>query len=210
VAASSETWQQAAILNGIADRVSAVQGHGSNRRYRPLYYPAEPAGWVALKTNTSLSLDRIAPLLGWPGKPGYIPPTPVPSLTAEEQERFDAGQVLFSSSCAACHRVNGLGQPGVAPPLADSEWVLGSEERLARIVLQGAEGPINAGGANFDASMPSWASFNDHQIASILTYIRRSWENTARPVTSASVAAIRARTAQRQRPWTALELSAIP
>jgi mono/diheme cytochrome c family protein len=205
LASTCEPWQQAAVLNAIADRVQR-----GRHPYKAVGFPAAPTGWIALQTNTSFSLDRIAPLLGWPGKPGYIPPLPAPRLTTEEQERFDLGQKLFSASCAACHRVNGLGQPGVAPPLADSEWVMGSEERLIRIVLQGAEGPITAAGAAFDSSMPSWASFNDGQIAGILTYIRRNWENAAAPVRSASVAAIRSRVSQRQRPWTALELSAIP
>jgi mono/diheme cytochrome c family protein len=94
--------------------------------------------------------------------------------------------------------------------LADSEWVLGSPERLARIVLQGAEGPISAAGVAYDSSMPSWAAFNDDQIASLLTYIRRSWENTAPPVAPAFITALRARTAQRQRPWTVPELSTLP
>jgi mono/diheme cytochrome c family protein/glucose/arabinose dehydrogenase len=206
LAAASAPWQQEAVLKGMADRVSA------NRHLKPLYFPAEPDGLIALESNASLSdaLGRTAPLFGWPGKPGYAAPPPIPQLTAEEQKRFDSGQGLFASTCAACHRVTGLGQPGVAPPLADSEWVMGSEERLARIVLQGAEGPISAAGANFDSSMPSWATFNDDQVAGVLTYIRRSWENTAPPVTPASVAAVRARTAQRQRPWTAPELSTIP
>jgi mono/diheme cytochrome c family protein/glucose/arabinose dehydrogenase len=205
LAATRAPWQQAAILNGMADRAS------SSRHLKPIYFSAEPAGLIALRTNASLSaiLDKISPLLGWPGKPGYIPPPQVPQLTAEEQKLFDLGHGLFASTCAACHRVTGLGQPGIAPPLADSEWVMGPEELVARIVLQGAEGPISAAGANFDSSMPSWATFNDEQIAGILTYIRRSWENAASPVYPASVAGIRARTAQRQRPWTALELSPI-
>jgi mono/diheme cytochrome c family protein len=103
-----------------------------------------------------------------------------------------------------------MGQQGIAPPLADSEWVVGSQERLARIVLQGAEGPISAAGVTFDSSMPSWAAFNDVQLASILTYIRRSWENAATPVTPAFVSDIRSRTVRRQNPWTVPELSAIP
>jgi hypothetical protein len=42
-----------------------------------------------------------------------------------------------------------LGQPGLAPPLADSEWVLGPDQRLARILLHGAEGPITVAGTDF-------------------------------------------------------------
>ena len=208
LAAASGQWHQAAILEGMADRVT-----GAGRRPpKPVFFSVKPAGMLALETNASFSdiLAKISPLLGWPGKPGYEPPPFVPPLTPEEQNHFDMGRALFAVTCATCHQVTGLGRPGLAPPLADSEWVIGSDERLARIVLHGAEGPISAAGATFDASMPSWASLNDDQIAAILTFIRRSWENTASPVSAATVAAVRTGAAGRQRPWTAPELNAIP
>ncbi|MBC8008828.1 MAG: c-type cytochrome, partial [Burkholderiales bacterium] len=34
------------------------------------------------------------------------------------------------TTCVACHQTSGLGVAGVYPPLAGSEWVTGSEERL--------------------------------------------------------------------------------
>jgi mono/diheme cytochrome c family protein len=212
LAAAADGWEQGAILSGLADRVSEARRRGRGRDAKPLFFSAEPAGLIALESNAALSeiVGKISPFIGWPGKPGYVPPPAVPQLTTEEQQRFDVGQGLFASTCAACHQIIGMGQPGIAPPLADSEWVVGPPERLARIVLQGAEGPISAAGVTFDSSMPSWAAFNDVQLASILTYIRRSWENAATPVTSAFIASLRARTAQRQTPWTAPELLAIP
>ena len=142
-------------------------------------------------------------------QPGYVPPPFIPPLTVEEQKHFEAGQQLYSGSCAACHQPTGLGQGSLAPPLADSEWVLGPESRLARIVLQGVEGPIHADGVGFDSAMPSWASFNDDQLAGILTYIRRSWENSASPVAPATITSIRASTSKRGRAWTEKELSEI-
>ena len=42
--------------------------------------------------------------------------------------------------------------PGVYPPLAGSEWVLGSEERLIRIVLHGLKGPVKVKGLEFGAA----------------------------------------------------------
>ena len=98
----------------------------------------------------------------------------------------------------------------MAPPLVDSEWVLGSNERLARIVLQGVQGPIKAAGTSFDSTMPSWDSFNDEQIASILTYIRRDWEQGASPVKSATIKTIRQAAAKHEGAWTDAELSRIP
>jgi len=211
LAASCPGWRQDVILGGIAARVSPGSHNGFEPKPKPLYFTAKPAGLIALETNEKQLgiLNRISPLLAWPGKLGYVPAPPVAPLTVEAQQRYDLGRQLFAGTCAACHQPTGLGRPGLAPPLADSEWVLGPEQRLARILLHGAEGPITAAGTDFDSSMPSWAIFDDNQLAGILTYIRRSWENSAAPVEPAAVAAIRAVTAQRQRAWTAAELSAI-
>jgi len=211
LAASFTDWRQKAILEGMAARVSPDYANGFRPKPKPLYFAAEPPGLIALESNEKLRgvLGRITPLIAWPGKPGYVPPPQLAPLTADAQKRYDLGRQLFAGTCAACHQPTGLGQPGLAPPLADSEWVLGSEQRLARILLQGAEGPITASGSFFDASMPSWAVLDDNQLAGILTYIRRSWENAAPPVGPETIAAIRAGTARRQRAWTAAELSAV-
>jgi mono/diheme cytochrome c family protein len=211
LAASFADWRQNAILEGMAARVSPDYANGFRPKPKPLYFAAKPAGLIALEANGELSgiLNRITPLIAWPGKPGYVPPSPLPPLTVEAQKRYELGRQLFAGTCAACHQPTGLGKPGLAPPLADSEWVLGPEQRLARILLQGAEGPITASGVFFDSSMPSWAAFNDNQLAGILTYIRRSWENSAPTVEPEAVAAVRAGTTHRQRAWTAAELSGI-
>jgi mono/diheme cytochrome c family protein/glucose/arabinose dehydrogenase len=211
LAAAWPDWRQDAILQGVAARVSPEYQNGFRPKAKPLHFSSKPKGLMALEANEKLAgiLSRITPLVGWPGKPGYVPPPPLAPLSMEAQQRCDLGRDLFAGTCAACHQPTGLGQPGLAPPLADSEWVLGSEQRLARIVLQGAEGPITAAGTEFDSSMPSWAAFDDSQLAGILTYIRRSWENSAPPVEPETVAAARASTAKRQRAWTAAELSGV-
>ena len=48
------------------------------------------------------------------------------------------GAAVFTARCAACHQATGAGLPGVFPPLAGSEWVLGKDTTLAAIVLQTA------------------------------------------------------------------------
>jgi mono/diheme cytochrome c family protein len=49
--------------------------------------------------------------------------------------------------------------------------------------------------------MPPWKALSDDEIAAIATHIRREWGNAAPPVTAATVAAERAATADRTRPW---------
>ena len=63
------------------------------------------------------------------------------------------GKKQFLSACTTCHQATGLGVPGTYPPLAGSEWVQGSEERLIRIVLHGLNGPVTVAGATFTGSI---------------------------------------------------------
>jgi mono/diheme cytochrome c family protein len=179
---------------------------------KKIYFLSEPKGLVQLRLHPGLAgrIEKLERFLTWPEQPGYKPPPFIPPLAAGEQKEFDAGRHLFTLTCAACHHPDGLGAPGIAPPLVDSEWVLGSEERLVRLVLQGAQGPIKAAGVSFDSSMPSWASFSDEQIAAILTYIRRDWEQGAFPIKPETIKAIREASAKHSGAWTEEELSKIP
>ena len=205
LASTAPDWQQLAILDGMTAR--------ARTKMKKIYFASEPEGLAQMSNNSNLAarINLLSQLLTWPEQPGYVPPPYVPPLTADEQKSYDLGHNLFSVTCAACHQPTGLGAAGVAPPLIDSEWVLGSNERLARIVLQGVQGPIVAAGVHFDSTMPSWGtSFTDEQLAGIMTYIRREWEQGAPPVKPAAVKVIRAAAAKHEGAWTGEELSKIP
>ena len=58
--------------------------------------------------------------------------------------------------------------------------------------------------------MPPWKQLKDDQIASILTYIRNEWGNSAPPITAEQVAKIREETAGQTEPYTQKALQAIP
>ena len=156
--------------------------------------------------ETANRLEKISSLVTWPGKSGYIAPPKVAPLTGEQEKQFAVGKDLYAASCAACHQLTGLGMEGLAPPLADSEWVLGPPERIALIILHGLRGKIEVKGKNYDMEMPSLAVFDDEQIASLLTYIRRDWEHAASPVDAATVKKVREKTANRNEAWTEAEL----
>ena len=111
--------------------------------------------------------------------------------------------------CSGCHQPTGVGQAGLAPPLADSEWVQGPDHRLARIVLHGLAGPVAVSGVRYNLEMPSLATLSDDDIAHALTYIRREWENTADPVSPDTVRKTRSETSSRTQAWTADELHKI-
>ena len=107
--------------------------------------------------------------------------------------------------------LTGASQSGLAPPLADSEWVLGSDQRLTQIVLLGVRGPITVKGRTYSLEMPGLrASFDDEQIASVLTYIRREWDHTANAVAPATVKKLRAKVTKRNEAWSEGELLKMP
>ncbi len=205
VASVAAEWQQKAILDGMGVRTAREEQkdllHLRARRPGPNARQAKSLAGASTK---------LAQILTWPEQPGYVPPPFVPPLSADEQKEYNLGHDLFSVTCAACHQPTGLGARGIAPPLVGSEWVLGSNERLIRIVLKGLQGPIKAAGVSFNSNMPSWASFNDEQLAGILTYIRRDWEQGAPPIKPAMVKAIREVAAKHDGAWTGEELTKIP
>ncbi len=102
------------------------------------------------------------------------------------------GEKLFLVNCAACHQPSGLGVPGAFPPLADSPWVAGADERLIKAILVGLVGEIEIKGAKYNGNMPNvGATLKDAQIANIATYVRSAWGNSSEPVMDTKVAEVR-------------------
>ena len=113
------------------------------------------------------------------------------------------------NNCVTCHQADGQGVEGAFPPLARSEWVLGDEQTLARILLHGLHGPITVLGKPYNSEMPAWQQLKDEQIAAVLTYIRASWGNVAPAVAPETVARVREASAGRRRSWPGAELRAL-
>jgi mono/diheme cytochrome c family protein/glucose/arabinose dehydrogenase len=177
-----------------------------------LYLEAEAAEFATLKGQAD---GKAKPLLAaldariaWPNKPGVPPPPVVKPLTASEQHLFEVGKTVYSTLCVGCHQPNGAGMEGLAPPLVDSDWVLGRAEVLPRVIIHGLSGPIKVNGKAWSLEMPPMgAALTDEQVAGVVTYIRREWEHTASPVTVESVASIRAEHKDRTKAWTAEEIA---
>jgi putative membrane-bound dehydrogenase-like protein len=112
----------------------------------------------------------------------------------------EQGRQAFLTHCAPCHQTDGSGMQRLATPLRNSKWVLGDEEALVRIVLNGLKGEL---------LMPPMGTLDDQQLAGILTYVRRAWSHQAGPISPELVGRVRAASHGRQAPWTVNELSAI-
>lgn len=102
------------------------------------------------------------------------------------------------NNCMACHQADGQGVAGNYPPLDGSGLVNGRPDVLAALVLHGLEGEIEVLGETYNGIMPAWSHLSDEQIASVLTYIRGSWSNTADAVGPELVAAVRSHTEGRR------------
>lgn len=119
------------------------------------------------------------------------------ALMNDSTDPMAKGEAIFEKTCAACHQRDGLGKEGVAPPLVGSEWVLApSDERLARIVLNGLSGPVTVRGRVWNLQMPPWReNLDDDAIAVVLNYIRSDLgTNKAAAIKPESVGAARQET----------------
>ena len=124
--------------------------------------------------------------------------------------RAQLGKKIFVANCATCHQLNGEGVPNQFPPLARSEWALGDEQRIIRIVLNGLSGPITVEGKEYNNVMaPLGAVLKDEQIANVLSYVRQEWGNKAPDVEPETVSKVRADSSGRNTAWTAAELKKI-
>ena len=204
---SDRAWRQAALLEAFGPPTGVKRP----RTLKPITLDVEPIKFLSLLTKSAGPDDALQSKLQdararihWPGEPGYKPPPPPPPLTSEQQAQFERGRIVYGATCAACHKPNGLGQVGLAPPLLDSEWALGPPRRLARIILHGVQGPITVDGETFNLDMPGLGKLSDDEIADVMTYVRRAWGHGASPATTADVGKIRATT--RPVPWTEREL----
>lgn len=167
-------------------------------------WPKEPAALVALAKQGSSGNAKLAAQVlenvRWPGKPGGA--GAARPLNEAEQALFEKGKAQFALLCAACHQPNGQGLAGLAPSLVYSKWALGDHRLMARIILNGK--------TTENLVMPPWkAAMNDENIAAVMTFIRRSWENDADPVTPQQVAEVRKEISGREEPFTESDLQEV-
>lgn len=113
----------------------------------------------------------------------------VPSTAAAAGE----GKAIFESRCASCHQAAGEGISGTFPPLAGNKDVTAANPtRIIGIVLHGLNTPITVKGTQYNGGMPPWkGALTNADIAAVLTYVRSSWGNKAKPVTEKQVAAVK-------------------
>lgn len=145
--------------------------------------------------------------------------TPMAAVAEVKIDVVAVGKRQYSTNCVGCHQATGLGMAGMFPPLAKSEWVTGSEERLIRVLLHGLSGPVTVDGQQYGVgptaqAMPAFGpggafNWSDDSIAAVLTYIRQEWGNSAPPITAAKVTEVRTKVGAHGA-WTAADLEKLP
>ncbi len=173
-------------------------------------HPLFDAAALAAGNELSRALRGMRRGFTWPGDPE---PPGARALTREETGRRERGALLYEASCASCHGTDGRGQPGLAPSLVGSPWVLDADAWLILIALHGIAGPLVVADEEFELVMPGFAQdprFSDDGLAGLLTYVRRAWGNGGDPIAPEAVAALRAEHAGRRAAFTAEELLGLP
>jgi glucose/arabinose dehydrogenase/mono/diheme cytochrome c family protein len=122
----------------------------------------------------------------------------VTNLKAADRDKYIKGKAIYEKEgfCITCHQADGagLGASGF-PPLAGTEWVTGSEERLIRIALKGMLGPVTVNGKTYPGQVPMTpfgGLLTDDDAAAVLTYVRNSFGNSASVVEAETVKKVRA------------------
>ncbi len=198
---------RASALVGLVAELGRLEGDTP----RPLAIAAVPAAWLSAAHAGGPLAERMAACaeyLEWPGRPPARRPSRVRPLLAHEQTQFEHGREVYAK-CASCHQENGRGSPGLAAALAGSKRVNGRPEALIKVLLHGMEGEYAFGDITYRGSMPPADLATDADVAAVLTYIRREWDNSGDPVPVDVVTRVRAETRGRKSPWTAAELDGV-
>jgi mono/diheme cytochrome c family protein len=138
-----------------------------------------------------------------------------PKLMAKYYPR---GVAIYGTVCKTCHGEDGNGVAALAPPLNKSEIVNGNKVTMISILLKGLSGPVKIAGhlyksPEISGEMPGFADnkdFTDDDLAQVMNFVRRSWQNKGDKVSAADVKTNRAKLAARQKSFTIEELVTPP
>ena len=124
-------------------------------------------------------------------------------LKGAERELFIKGKAIYAREgfCVTCHQPDGTGlSASNFPPLVNTEWVLGDQDRLIKVVLKGLLGPMKVIDKEYPGQVPMTpfeGMLNDEEIAGVLTYVRNSFGNRASAVLPNRVKSVREATSDK-------------
>ncbi len=133
-------------------------------------------------------------------------------LKGKDLKIFTAGKEIYEREgfCITCHQESGSGLAASGfPSLRGIDWVVGNEDRLIKLTLNGLYGPIQVMGKEYSGQVPMMAFgdlLSDTEIAAVLTYVRNAFGNKASVIQPETVTRIRKETSTKKGFYTASEL----
>ena len=182
VESESQDWKVLATINGLSLFQPNPEQEMVDLPYAPRMLTADVGD-----TLLSAKISRLTSFFSWPGKAANTHTVTDTASYQRDPQVIARGRNLYLTVCASCHGNDGKGMSRFAPPLLRSEWVLGSPERLSKILLHGMEGPVHVDGKRYQTpeilpEMPAFATTPAEDLAAIMTYIRQEWGHRASPV----------------------------
>ena len=110
-----------------------------------------------------------------------------PGVSNTNLPKGPKGKKTYDRECSPCHSADAKGIPSFSPALSGSKIVLGSSNKLIRVMLKGSAELKGGPAHNNKNEMPSQADLKDRRIANLLTYIRNNFGNKAPAITADEV-----------------------
>lgn len=118
-------------------------------------------------------------------------------LKGDAKNMFVKGEEIYNREgfCVTCHQPDGNGlSASQFPPLANTKWVTGNQERLIKLTLNGMMGPLKLNGKTYPGQVPMTpfgGMLDDTEVASVLTFVRNAFGNKADAITPEKVKEVR-------------------
>lgn len=80
-------------------------------------------------------------------------------------------QQLYGQNCAGCHGANGLGIPGVFPPLAGNPRAQ-DEAHVLKVIKEGMSGPLEVNGQSYNGVMPPMPQVAEADARAIAAFVK--------------------------------------
>lgn len=126
------------------------------------------------------------------------------SFAGKDKIKYLKGKEIYERDgyCSTCHQPDGMGlEASGFPPISETNWVSGSDERLIKLTLKGLHGPILIKGKQYPGQVPMTpyeGLLNDDEVAAVLTYVRSSFNNKSKPISSEQVKLVRSAIADKK------------